>query len=290
MDNNQSGAKRAMSPKEFWLKVVLIGALVVACVVTFAPVVMQSSRPAHGTGAMSNARQVYLLLIEFDYDFGSFPNDETADADQDLKGYTGEYSNDYLGQLIAGGYTQSEEIFYAKGGSGIKKKPDNNIATRADILSEGECGFAYIKGLSLKHDLKTPVLLAPMYGDGYKFNPHSFNEKAVVLRIDGAVQRYRLTKEMEADIGGGKTLFEDGPDSVWAQEGVDRVNLLYAKSPYTPPHYSFRRDLTPIDVFLFLLLIYVLFLIVRMIVRRSRAKACSRNTEQNEKRGKELAE
>ena len=81
MDNNQSMAKRAMSPKEYWLKVVLIGALVVACVVTFAPVVMKSSKKAPATTGVSNARQVFMLLVEFDQDFGSFPNDETADAE-----------------------------------------------------------------------------------------------------------------------------------------------------------------------------------------------------------------
>ena len=279
-----------LNPTQYWLMVAAVVIVVLILAAMATPVILKSKKKAPMTTAVNNAKQVYLLMVEFDDDFGQFPGDESASEDADFEAFTGEYSNDYLGQFIAGGYIQSEEIFYAKGGSGIKKKPDNNIATRADILSEGECGFAYIKGLSLKHDLKTPVLLAPMYGDGYKFNPHSFNEKAVVLRIDGAVQRYRLTREMEADIGGGKTLFEGGPDSVWAQEGVDRANLLYAKSPYTPPHYSFRRDLTPIDVLLFLLLIYVLFLIVRMIVRRSGAKASSRNTEQSEKRGKELAE
>ena len=129
-----------------------------------------------------------------------------------------------------------------------------------------------------------------MYGDGLKFDPYIFDNKCVALRIDGSVQQLRLNDDRHARVGGEKTLFEGGADTIWSDEGFDQSNLHYAKYPYTPRFYSFRRDLTPIDVFLFLLLIYVLFLIVRMIVRRSRAKACSRNTEQNETREKELAE
>lgn len=285
MDSSQPTTKPSTTPTEFWLRVVLIGALVVTCVFTFASVVMKSSRSAPVTSAVSNAKQVFILLEEFDQDFGSFPNDETADADEDLKEYTGEYSNDYLGQFIAGGYTQSEEIFYAKGKQGAKR-PDNIINKRADILSEGECGFAYIKGLNIKHNPKTPILLAPMYGDGYKFNPHNFKEKAVVLRIDGSVQQYRLTQDREAKLVGGKMLFEGGADSVWAQEGVDRSNLLYAKYPYTPPYYNFSREITPLDVLLFILLFYGIIWIVCRFVRRKRARVKGRATEHDAEKEK----
>ena len=63
----------------------------------------------------------------------------------DLRAFKGKWSNDYLGQLIAGGYTKSEEIFYAKGGVGGSRKPDNVISSPESILAPGECGFAYYK-------------------------------------------------------------------------------------------------------------------------------------------------
>ena len=97
------------------------------------------------TQAISNAKQVFYLMIEFDQDFGEFPSDDTASSEPDLKGYVGKHSNDYLSQFIAGGFTRSEEIFYAAGGSKTKKKPDNDISTKAKTLEAGECGFAYVQ-------------------------------------------------------------------------------------------------------------------------------------------------
>mgnify|MGYP007122433376 CR=1 FL=1 len=182
------------------------------------------------TEATSNAKQVFYLLVEFDQDYGQFPSDATA-VDE-LEGYRGEFSNDYLAQFIVGGYTKSEEIFYAKGGSGTKKRPDNVIDNRNDQLSEGECGFAYIKDLSTKSPSDTPVLLTPMYGDGYKFNTDTHEGKAAVLRVDGAVKQFRINTNGHANIGGGKTLFDGGADSVWGAEGFDASKLCYAKTPY----------------------------------------------------------
>jgi len=41
---------------------------------------------------MSNLKQVGILLLEFDNEFGCYPNDETASKDPELKDYTGQYS------------------------------------------------------------------------------------------------------------------------------------------------------------------------------------------------------
>jgi len=208
--------------------------LAVVVVIMATPVVMKSSKKAPATTAVSNAKQIFYLLVEFDGDYGRFPSDATANEHEDLKGYTGKYSNDYFGQFFGGGYTSSEEIFYAKGGSSSKKKPDNVISNRSDQLSEGECGFAYIKGLSTNSLSDTPVLLTPMYGDGYKFNTDALGGKAVVLRIDGAVKQLLIDKKSHlAKIGDGKTLFEGGPDTVWGAEGFDSSKLCYAKTPYS---------------------------------------------------------
>ena len=73
-----------------------------------------------------------------------------------------------------------------------------------------------------------------MYGDGFKFDPYCYDNKAIALRIDGSVQTLRLNKDRHAKLPNGKTLFEGGIDSVWGEAGFDRSNLLYAKYPYTP--------------------------------------------------------
>lgn len=186
-------------------------------------------RKADMTQAISNAKQLFYLLIEFDQDWGEFPNDDTAKEDEDLKSFTGKYSNDYLGQFIGGGYTRSEEIFFAKGGSTTDKKPDNDTTTRKKTLEAGECGFAYYKGMSTSDHSGRPVLCAPMTGKGFKFDPKPYNGKAIVLRIDGAVKIYTIDENGDAVSATGKKIFEGGKDSVWGEKGPDIKNLVFAK-------------------------------------------------------------
>ena len=98
------------------------------------------------TTSISNARQISILMVDFDHDFGAYPNDQTAEKKEILNEYVGEYSNDYLGQILAGGYIDSEEIFYAKWGSGSKNKPDNVYSTKEQTLEEGECWLCVYQG------------------------------------------------------------------------------------------------------------------------------------------------
>ena len=186
-------------------------------------------RKADLTQATSNAKQLFYLMVEFDQDWGEFPNDDTAKNDVDLKGYTGKHSNDYLGQFIAGGYTKSEEIFFAKGGAPTKKKPDNDISTKAKTLEAGECGFAYYKGMSTSNHSRRPLLCAPMTGKGFKFNPKTYNGKALVLSIDGSVQHLLIDENGDAIMRNGKKLFEGGKDTAWGVKGPDLKNLVFPK-------------------------------------------------------------
>lgn len=182
------------------------------------------------TTAASNAKQVYMLLIEFDHDFGQFPNDESSFADEDLKGYRGDFSNDYLGQLIAGGYCQSEEIFYAMGGSQTKGKPDNDISKEGRILEAGECGFAYLKNHSTSSHSSTPILLTPMTGEGVEFDTDRHDGKVVILRVDGSVQPLRGDhKTGEAMVSDGKTLFQGGKDTPWEKKAFVPADLHFPK-------------------------------------------------------------
>jgi hypothetical protein len=228
MTDQQTQPKKRSSIGQ-WVCVVVV---IIVGLMVFSPVVMKSSKKAPMITATSNAKQVFYLLVEFDQEYGSFPNNQTAKAKPELNAYCGEYSNDYLGQLLAVGYCKSEEIFYAKGGSSNQHRPDDDISTRAKTLEEGECGFAYIKGLGSDSHTGTPVLLTPMYGDGYKFNTEVHKGKAVVLRVDGAVKQYRLDENHHVRIGKGRTLFGGGKDTVWGEKGFDSENLCYAKYPY----------------------------------------------------------
>lgn len=212
MKLNTKHARKGFTLVELLVVIAIIAAL--AAMAT--PVIMKQQKKAAATTAVSNARQVFMLMVEFDQDFAAFPNDDTAAEDEDLAGFT-EASNGYLGQFIAGGYTQSEEIFFAKAGSDTAGKPDNDIDGDA-ILEAGECGFAYVVNLSTSNNTGLPLLMAPMSSET-EFKPDPYDGKAVVLRIDGSVQQFRLKKtDNTANVGGGKTLFET---DIWqdAQEG-----------------------------------------------------------------------
>ncbi|BDS08061.1 hypothetical protein NT6N_31010 [Oceaniferula spumae] len=271
MEPHQQTAAPHSEPVDFWLKVVLVGILVIGGVLVFTPVVMKSPKKADMTTSTSNAKQIFLLMVEFDDDFGEFPSDATANKVPALAAYRGKYSNDYLGQFIAGGYVQSEEIFYAKGGSSSGKKPDNVYDTKDRTLSEGECGFAYIKGLSTSEKSGTPVLLAPMYGDGYKFNSDIYHGKCVVLRIDGSVQTLRLNEDRHAKLPTGKTLFEGGEKTVWGKAGFDYKNLCYAKYPYNFTPAIFKKEwITPPTVAAGLIILALICYIVSKVRGRKK--------------------
>ncbi|MFK7910870.1 MAG: hypothetical protein AB8F34_09720 [Akkermansiaceae bacterium] len=253
-----------------WLQWLLVLVVIAVLFVMAAPVVLKSHKKADVTEAVNNAKQIYCLLLEFDGEYGQFPTDATA-VDE-LQGYRGEYSNDYLAQFFAAGYTRSEEIFYAKGGSSLQKKPDGVIDDREDQLSEGECGFAYIKDLSMRSHKETPVLLAPMYGDGYKFNTDAFEGKGVMLEVSGRVRLLRLNGEGEAMIAGGKKLFDGGEGTPWEHKPFDSSKLCYAKKPYAfTPRLLPRIDSTDVLGAVFVALL--IFLVIRALMHsRSRSK------------------
>ena len=206
----------------------------IVSVLALSPVVLISAKKAPLIESISNAKQIYYLLVDFDQEYGAFPNDETARSKPELNRYRGEYSNDYLGQLFAAGYTNSEEVFYAKEGSLNQHRPDDDISTRSKVLEGGECGFAYIKGLGTDSHLETPVLLASMYGDGYKFNTEAFEGRSMALRVDGRAKQYHLDENHHALLSQTReiTLFDGGKDTVWGEKGFAPENLCYAKYPY----------------------------------------------------------
>ncbi len=182
------------------------------------------------------ANPVLLLLAEFDQDYGQFPGDSTAKKhvsagggrSVDLSPFKGKYSNDYLAQLIAGGYTASEEIFVAPWRKDPSRKADNVISPRSEILKAGECGFSYVKNQSSSDNSGRPVLLAAMSGDGGQFDPRVYGGMAMVLRIDGSVRLLRPSKkDNRMKIKGGKTLFETGPDTVWGADGFRKSMLVH---------------------------------------------------------------
>jgi hypothetical protein len=173
------------------------------------------------------------VLQDFDQDFGNFPDQNTATQSQELQQFSGNFANQLLGQLIAGGYTRSEEIFFAKGGNPAgNKKPDDVINPVAQSLSQGECGFAYVlvtggttssataRGLSTSDNGGIPILCAPVQtgGNDAVFKTDPYDSRGVYLRVDGSARSERLNAtDNRVRIGGGNSLFGQGQGTVWGQ-------------------------------------------------------------------------
>jgi len=203
---------KRLKSKGFTLVELLVVIAIIAALAAMAtPVIMKQQKKAAMTTAISNAKQVFMLMVEFDQDFGAFPSEASAGQDTDLARLTGS-SNKSLSQFIAGGYIESEEIFYAKGGSTTTKKPDNDISAPGKILEAGECGFAYITNLGSSDNAGLPILCAPMPKTEKEFDPNPFGGRGVYLAIDGSVKAYRLSKKNLLKMPDGKTLFDS---QVW---------------------------------------------------------------------------
>ncbi|MEK7951238.1 hypothetical protein WKV53_12045 [Luteolibacter sp. Y139] len=174
--------------------------------------------------ATNNIKQINLALIDFENEYGTFPNSSTIPSVKAATSTTlalgNKTSNDLFRQLIAAG-TKSEKIFWAKT-AGTPRKGDDILG--ADALKKGECAFTYIAGLSTSSDLNAPVLLAPVIPGTWKFDPKPFQGKAVVLRIDGSAKPEPIDKNGDVMIN-GMNLFDPhqpywhgkAPDIKWPE-------------------------------------------------------------------------
>jgi len=227
--------RRGFTLVELLVVIVIIAALAGLT----APMVIRQRKKADQTEAVNNAKQIGLAMFEFENAYGTFPDDNTVDQVTDNTEteltFAGGKSNDFFRQLIAAEIAQSEAMFYAK--TLHTKKPDNVYGTPETALADGEVGFGYIlngtAAFSTAGNPSRVIVAAPLDGtdpaDDELFDVDMYDSKAVVLRIDNSVQSLNIIKSSKkAQLGGGKTLLEDGADTVWG----DGVNpSMVAPSP-----------------------------------------------------------
>ena len=162
---------------------------------------------ANATITVNNLKMLHLALIEFDSEYGDFPNDDTGEDVIDATGtnltFKGGTSNAYFRQLLATGITRTEKIFQIGGA----KVPDDEFRGDSLALAKGECGIAYIPGLNTADDPSTPVAFTPMVPGKMTFDPGPLGGKAVVLRIDGSVKAEAITPEGNVMVD-GKSIFD----------------------------------------------------------------------------------
>lgn len=190
-----------------------------------APMVIRQRKKADQTEATNNARQIGLAMFEFETEYGSFPDGETADEVLNEQAYTlgTSTSNDYFRQLMAADITQSETMFFAKS-QASGSKPDGNI-NGAAALEGGEVGFGYLMdtgnvGLSTAGNPGRVIVATPMLsGSSTDFDPDPYDKKAVVLRIDNSVNSISINQSNKAILvkagSDSKTLLDNGNDTVW---------------------------------------------------------------------------
>jgi hypothetical protein len=180
-------APRRPGPVKLGLIVALVtGAMLVA---VSWPVIMKQRTAVDRTRAISSLKQMNLALIDFDNDYGSFPDASTIPLVKAATHTTiplgTRTSNDYFRQLIAAG-NKSEKTFWAKTAT-TPRKPDDDI-TGSRALEKGECSYAYVAGLSTSDDPGTPIAMAPMISGSWQFDPKPYGGRAVMLRVDGSVR------------------------------------------------------------------------------------------------------
>jgi hypothetical protein len=156
------------------------------------------------TLALSNLRLVFLALFEFDTKYGRYPDESTAPAVKKSTGSSLSFgtgsSNELFVQLLAGGYAPSEEIFrtHSKG----SRRPDNIFHSDATALASGECGFAYIAGLSSSDPFTCPIVFGPVIPGTRKLDTKVFDGKAIILRLDGSATAHNIDPSGKIRVNG----------------------------------------------------------------------------------------
>ena len=213
-------SEHAVRSRRRFRKIVWVGVgSIVLGVIFVAPLVMKSKKSGEFVEALMNAKNIGILLAEFEKDYGKYPDATTlpevrARTATTMPLGTGT-SNDYLRQLLAAeaGFSPSprvEELFHIPGKR--LKKPDGDFqGTRA--LEKGECGFAYIPGLSSSSPLDVPVVIGPLIPGTDKADILRADGKAVALRVDGSAVALRTDSAGHVLIRGKRLL--DPTNSIW---------------------------------------------------------------------------
>ncbi len=228
----KSKTTRGFTLVELLVVIVIIAALAGLT----APMVIRQRKKADQTEAVSNARQIGLALFEFENDYGSYPDPTTATAVTDATGSTLTLgtgsSNDFFRQLLAGNYSQSEKMFYAK--ISKTKKPDDNISG-AEALKAGEVGFAYMMkgtaGFNAGGNPGRPIACTPLLNNATDgtFDPAPFDSKAIILRMDNSATSINIKLDNTILLGGtGSGLTKTGKETVWG-EMTDTVVIMPPK-------------------------------------------------------------
>jgi len=142
--------------------------------------------------ALGHAKQVLLAFVEFEGEYGTRPGRSHTD-ERLIPGAKADTSNACFRQFFQGLDTvRSEVIFYAP--SKFTVYPDNIIGDKsnhfAEACAKGEVGFLYIDAPTARDG--APLFAAPLDDHEGRFDPESYNGKAVVMKTDGSVEAFDI--------------------------------------------------------------------------------------------------
>lgn len=196
------------------------------------PWIRRQGPAARQAEALNHLRQLGTALFEFDKEYGTFPDNNTAEDVRENTGspliFSGPYSNDYFRQLVACGVT-NEEVYWCKT-SFSPKRPDNQIdaptrsRSEALVLAAGVVGFSYVGGNS-SSAIPWGVVVAAASDEAradWTFDTKNFGGKALVLKVDGSVAALAIdpaTKFVSTG-GAGRYIQTIGDGVPWGYDPV----------------------------------------------------------------------
>jgi prepilin-type N-terminal cleavage/methylation domain-containing protein len=190
-----------------------------------APRVIRFLKKGDQVTATNNGRNLIGTLTEFNNEYGSFPDKDTAKAVTERTGSTlslnGDTANDYYRQLLAAKLVKQEDPFWAKTANS-KTKPDNRM-TGTDALKAGEVGFGYMMNgtAALGNDDPNRIIaMTPLYNYSAKgeFDPDPMNGIAVMVYLDNSVKPLDIREDKKVSMGRGKTLLDSGEGTIWGED------------------------------------------------------------------------
>ena len=173
-----------------------------------APLVIKQRKKGNQIEAVNNLKCIGLVLLQFEADYGKYPDDSTAAVVAEItetEPVTGNSSNAYFRQLIRAGIIDTEIIFHAR--TPHSRQPDDKT-DGGHALEPGECVFAYISNLKSSAGTPRPLAMAPFVPGTSRFDPQPFDGKAVILWTDGSVRTLPIDRRTGAALLDGTSLFD----------------------------------------------------------------------------------
>ena len=188
------------------VELLVVIAIIAALAALSTPVVLKQQKKAASTEAVNNAKQMFILLFEFDQDNGGYPGSSTNNSTAAVS----PSSNDAFREFLIASQIDSEEIFYAK--TGWSSKPDGDIGvapTYVTGLAANECGFNYAlkaadEAFGTTSPSGVPLISTPAVVKAFtanEFNINAFGGRAVILFNDGACKSLAITEGTTAGQG-----------------------------------------------------------------------------------------